>query len=546
MRIVMNYPRGEGNRLFDGKQHTIEPHKLYRIGNTSFYLMQYSDITANADDCFTILQITPESVYKIPMWNYSKLEEFLQSVKLKPTKLSILGSRISTKKPIDFEDFLEAFEGRVKQPTIKEPDTIPSMKTQTAVRSILQVFISPGNKYYILDTAFPADTKGRSKVNYDGYELVEITREELDKLERLYEIVYIRMVIRAQHAASRKNPPNPPKRPTKAPSSVEPPKGPSFITSVTVYRGRNNDYYLNVQDIDRVLFGSLSERKPIVFEDLQLVRLTEEEFKVLRTNYSIKVVLIELDIKKKPTPTPKPKPVSEPKPDNKEEIVHKPLPRDNRTISIYITEDNEYYLSMSLISLLIDAGIDVFGRDKIKHDGNELVKISIEEYRALVLNLNLNVHQIHISKGKEKKPTPKVKPSKEGQDVIAVPGTTPDGKLILYFYTCEETVHLNDPEELQTNPDVCFSNISLLGTKVFNCTLQELLAGDFENAKNPAIFVMDNNLTVKVNALALEHYINNSRGSLGIYTSHYYEIDNGKYLLVDTRHTREYESNKRR
>lgn len=90
--MKMLYPKIEGNKIYDGKEHTIDPTKLNQIDGYELYLLDYYDEKYKRD-CTTILEKSDEGFKKVSLLNYDLLLKMISNKELTLTKrdLSILG-----------------------------------------------------------------------------------------------------------------------------------------------------------------------------------------------------------------------------------------------------------------------------------------------------------------------------------------------------------------------------------------------------------------------------------------------------------------------
>ena len=67
--ILMQYPKCDGNTLWDGRQHSIKPISLSRFtfNNNEFYVLDY--LEENGEICNTILRRENNSFYKVPLYD---------------------------------------------------------------------------------------------------------------------------------------------------------------------------------------------------------------------------------------------------------------------------------------------------------------------------------------------------------------------------------------------------------------------------------------------------------------------------------------------
>lgn len=87
MKIQMQYPDIKGNKIYDGKTHTIKPKTLSQIENFELYLLDYFDEDYSCD-CSTIL-IKNETIQNIPLLNYDLLYDMIEEEKLNLTPVDI-------------------------------------------------------------------------------------------------------------------------------------------------------------------------------------------------------------------------------------------------------------------------------------------------------------------------------------------------------------------------------------------------------------------------------------------------------------------------
>lgn len=99
-RILMKYPKGDGNPLWDDRKHKIKPVRLSRFtfNNNEFYVLEY--LEENGRMCNTILRKEGNSFIKVPLYDYSNFNRLC--VGKKEVSLSLLNGieEISTLNPV--------------------------------------------------------------------------------------------------------------------------------------------------------------------------------------------------------------------------------------------------------------------------------------------------------------------------------------------------------------------------------------------------------------------------------------------------------------
>lgn len=107
MSILMKYPTMDGDELWDGFLHNIQPIELFYLNGHEFYLLNYNDEKFKRE-CATILKKEGNGFIKIPLKNYGSLWEKIESgdIKLEPANLSILDNVkvIFNDQPINVEE----------------------------------------------------------------------------------------------------------------------------------------------------------------------------------------------------------------------------------------------------------------------------------------------------------------------------------------------------------------------------------------------------------------------------------------------------------
>ena len=131
--IKMRYPKGEENRLFDGKEHEISVSSLKRIEYTDFYVMYYYDKTHNCS-CRTIIQIRNNVATKIPLTDYHLFNIVVNRYRLTDVDIDILPNQIGTLNPINIRELENIIrDDLAKGPRVASSGPKPSLAKFSSV-----------------------------------------------------------------------------------------------------------------------------------------------------------------------------------------------------------------------------------------------------------------------------------------------------------------------------------------------------------------------------------------------------------------------------
>ncbi|MBQ9318983.1 MAG: hypothetical protein IJR82_05065 [Bacilli bacterium] len=92
--ITMKYPYDSKNENYDGQEHEIDVQDLIQIDKTNFYYLNYYDKQLKKDMGTFLKKVANNQFYKIPLADYSQVNNYFQQLNLTIVDKSILGKNI--------------------------------------------------------------------------------------------------------------------------------------------------------------------------------------------------------------------------------------------------------------------------------------------------------------------------------------------------------------------------------------------------------------------------------------------------------------------
>ena len=107
--IKIQYPYDRNNKFYDGKKHEIFPTRLRKMNNSSFYILEYNDISIS-QSMVTIIEEREDGFYKIPLESYKKLKIFLNNIKLEDVSKDIIKNDIKLGETTKIEELYKKIQ----------------------------------------------------------------------------------------------------------------------------------------------------------------------------------------------------------------------------------------------------------------------------------------------------------------------------------------------------------------------------------------------------------------------------------------------------